>query len=310
MYAGAYDDGPAALRQKRLRGMGELGLCAPDIKAHPVIADGPQWEDLPADERKLSARAMEVYAAMVDRMDWNIGRVIDHLRNTGELSNTVIVFMSDNGAEGAIVEAFPIIGPLMGEFIRNHCDNSLENIGRGNSFVWYGPRWAQAATAPSRLYKAFTTEGGIRVPAFVTYPKFARQRGISPVFSTVMDIMPTFLEQAAATHPADSSRTSQFTKMRGSSMLAYLEARSNQVHRHDRMAGWELFGQRGIRQGDWKAVLITPPEGPGVWQLYNLTNDPGEVVDLSVDYPDKLVELVQLWNKYVDETGVLLQPLR
>jgi arylsulfatase A-like enzyme len=289
--------------------MHELGLCHADVRAHQVVADEPQWEQMSTDERKVSARAMEVYAAMVDRMDWNVGRVVDYLRGTGELDKTVIVFLSDNGAEGAIVEAFPVFGPLVRDFVRHHCDNSLKNIGRGNSFVWYGPRWAQAATAPSRLYKAFTSEGGIRVPAFVAYPKFARQHGISSVFTTVMDIMPTFLELAATTHPTEHARESGFEKMRGRSMLAYLEGRSDQVHPDNQVTGWELFGRRGIRQGDWKALFIAPPEGPGAWQLYNLISDPGETHDLS-DRPNQLADLLQLWDEYVEECGVLLRPRR
>ena len=146
-YRGCYNDGPEALRQQRLRRMQHLGLCQADVKPHPVIANTLPWEDLTADQQKLSARAMEVYAAMVDRMDWNVGRVIDYLRSSGELDNTVILFMSDNGAEGAIVEAFPIIGPHVRNFVQTHCDNSLDNI---------------------------TSEGGIRVVASITWPGFAR----------------------------------------------------------------------------------------------------------------------------------------
>ncbi len=146
-----------------------------DVEAHPVLALTREWEALEDEERAKSARAMEVYAAMVERMDWNIGRVVDYLRRQGELDNTFVLFMSDNGAEGALLEAFPKFGPDLLGFLDRHYDNSLENIGRANSYVWYGPRWAQAATAPSRLYKAFTTQGGIRVPALVRYPRLSRQ---------------------------------------------------------------------------------------------------------------------------------------
>ncbi len=160
-YHGRYDDGPDVLREARLAALRHLGLCPPDVAAHPVVADGaPEWADMTADERARSARSMEVYAAMVDRMDQNIGRVIDYLADTGELDNTVVIFLSDNGAEGAIVEALPLRGAQIGALIEKYCDNSLDNLGRPNSFTWYGPRWAQAATAPSRLHKAFTTEGG------------------------------------------------------------------------------------------------------------------------------------------------------
>jgi arylsulfatase len=307
-YRGRYDAGPEALRQERLRRMQSLGLCPPDIIAHPVIAETKEWDDLAPEERKISARSMEVYAAMVDRMDWNIGRVVGYLRETGELDDTVIVFLSDNGAEGAIVEAFPLIGPLIAAFVRTYCDNSLDNIGRSNSFVWYGPRWAQAATAPSRLYKTFTTEGGIRVVAFMTYPGFRRQQQISSCFTTVMDLAPTFLELAGIQHPGTSYEGHEVAKIRGRSMATYLRGDAATVHPTDQSTGWELFGHRGIRQGDWKAVFILPPQGPGRWQLYNLANDLGETNDLAAVNPDKLSELLRLWEAYVEQTGVLLVP--
>jgi arylsulfatase len=307
-YRGRYHDGPEALRQQRLQRMKDQGLCSQDVIAHEVIAETQSWKELTGEERAHSARAMEVYAAMVDRMDWNIGKVITHLRESGELDRTVVVFLSDNGAEGAVVEAFPTVGPLVSAFVRDYCDNTLDNIGRGNSFVWYGPRWAQAATAPSRLYKAFTTEGGIRVPALVTWPGFARQRDISSAFGTVMDLMPTFLELAGVEHPADESSSTRIEKMRGRSMLSYLQGTAETVHPHNEITGWELFGRRGIREADWKAVFIPPPEGPGEWQVYNLTNDRGETADLSKLYPDKLNRLLRLWDEYAERTGVLLNP--
>jgi arylsulfatase len=307
-YRGRYDAGPEALRQERLKRMQSLGLCPPNVLAHPVIAETKEWDDLSPDERKISARSMEVYAAMVDRMDWNIGRVVGYLRETGELENTVIMFLSDNGAEGAIVEAFPLIGPFIAAFVRTYCDNSLDNIGRSNSFVWYGPRWAQAATAPSRLYKAFTAEGGIRVVAFITDPGFRRQQEISSCFTTVMDLTPTFLELAGIQHPGTSYEGHEVTRIRGRSMAAYLRGDAATVHPTDQSTGWELFGHRGIRQGDWKAVFILPPHGPGRWQLYNLANDLGETNDLATTNPDKLSDLLRLWEAYVEQTGVLLVP--
>ncbi|MCB1632890.1 MAG: sulfatase-like hydrolase/transferase, partial [Pseudomonadales bacterium] len=171
-YRGRYDEGPDALRAERLARLRKLGLCPEDAVAHPVVPIDRPWSELTDDERKVSARTMEVYSAMVERMDWNIGRVVDYLRKSGELDNTVILFMSDNGAEGTLLEALPILGTHMMNVIKRYYDNSYENIGNPNSFVWYGPRWAQAATAPSRLFKMFTTEGGIRVVSFMHYPGF------------------------------------------------------------------------------------------------------------------------------------------
>ena len=309
-YHGRYDDGPDVLREARLAALRHLGLCPPDVAAHPVVADGaPEWADMTADERARSARSMEVYAAMVDRMDQNIGRVIDYLADTGELDNTVVIFLSDNGAEGAIVEALPLRGAQIGALIEKYCDNSLDNLGRPNSFTWYGPRWAQAATAPSRLHKAFTTEGGIRVVGFVTWPGFVRQRQIGTAFATVMDIAPTVLELAGVAHPGTIYRGREVERMRGRSLVAYLSGDSETVHDAATSTGWELFGRRAIRQGDWKALHLPAPYGPGAWQLYDLSADPGEIHDLAAAHPDKLAELLALWDRYVEETGVILDPV-
>ncbi|MGA7054773.1 MAG: sulfatase-like hydrolase/transferase, partial [Mycobacterium sp.] len=294
----------------RLAALRHLGLCPPDVAAHPVVADGaPEWADMTADERARSARSMEVYAAMVDQMDQNIGRVIDYLADTGELDNTVVIFLSDNGAEGAIVEALPLRGAQIGALIEKYCDNSVDNLGRPNSFTWYGPRWAQAATAPSRLHKAFTTEGGIRVVGFVTWSGFVRQRQIGTAFATVMDIAPTVLELAGVAHPGTTYRGREVEPMRGRSLVAYLSGDSETVHDAATGTGWELFGRCAIRQGDWKALHLPAPYGPGAWQLYDLSADPGEIDDLAAAYPDKLAELLALWDRYVEETGVILDPV-
>ncbi|MGD1111465.1 MAG: sulfatase-like hydrolase/transferase, partial [Mycobacterium sp.] len=296
--------------EERLAALKRLGLCPPDVVPHPVVADSaPEWADMTADERAISARTMEVYAGMVDRMDWNIGRVIDYLADTGELDNTVVIFMSDNGAEGAIVEAMPLLGPRIVALVEEHCDNSLDNLGNGTSFIWYGPRWAQAATAPSRLHKAFTTEGGIRVVGFVTWPGFARQGEIGTAFATVMDIAPTVLELAGVAHPGTSYQGREVEPMRGRSLVGYLSGDTDAVHDADTGTGWELFGRRAIRQGDWKALHLPEPYGAGAWQLYDLSADPGEIEDLAAARPDKLAELLALWDRYVQETGVILDPL-
>ncbi|BBZ44223.1 arylsulfatase [Mycobacterium parmense] len=309
-YHGRYDAGPDVLRAARLEALKDLGLCPADVRAHPVVADGaPEWADMTDDERALSARTMEVYAAMVDRMDHNVGKVIEYLDSTGELDNTVVIFLSDNGAEGAIVEAMPLLGDVISSAIEKHCDNSVDNLGAPNSFIWYGPRWAQAATAPSRLHKAFTTEGGIRVVGFVTWPGFTRQRQIGTAFATVMDITPTVLELAGAAHPGTSYRGREIEPMRGRSLVPYLSGDHEAVHDVGSATGWELFGRRGIRQGDWKAVHLPAPYGTGSWQLYDLSRDPGETEDLAGAHPDKLAELLVLWDRYVDENGVILDPV-
>ncbi|WP_089340888.1 arylsulfatase [Burkholderia singularis] len=303
-YRGRYAHGPDALREARLARQRELGLLEAGVEAHPVVAQNPQWAQLTSGEQAISARTMEVYAAMVERLDWNVGRVIDYLKATGEFDNTFVLFLSDNGAEGALLEALPVFGPNLQQFLSEYYDNSLDNIGRANSYVWYGPRWAQAATAPSRLYKAFTTQGGIRVVAFAHYPALARKREIGDAFATVMDVAPTVLELAGIAHPVTQYRGREIAPLKGASLVSYLQRTTSHVHDAEHVTGWELFGMRAVRQGDWKAVFIPQPVGPGAWQLYDLADDPGETRDLADAEPERLDALLTHWERYVIENGV------
>lgn len=261
-YKGTYNEGPEVLRQKRLAKIKELGLVGKDVTIHPVLAKTKFWGSLTDEEKQFSARTMEVYAAMVDRMDQNIGRVIKHLKQTGQYDNTIIIFLSDNGAEGAQLEALPVFGPDIETVIAKYYDNRLENIGKGNSYVWYGEHWAQAATAPSRLYKAHTSEGGIRTPAFIKHQGFARQNGISHEFLTVMDLLPTLLETLNIQHPGQQYKGRELVTLRGKSILPYLQQQQAHIHAEDHITGWELFGQKALRKGDWKALFIPAPNGP------------------------------------------------
>ncbi|KAK8207418.1 alkaline-phosphatase-like protein [Phyllosticta capitalensis] len=310
-YKGVYDDGPDALRLKRLQRLKDLGMVAQDVEPHPVVADEvKEWEELTLEEKAKSCRAMEVFAAMVEVIDVNVGKVVDYLEQTGELDNTFVCFMSDNGAEGAAYEAYPIVQGSMIGHLKKYYNNALDNLGAGDSFIWYGPRWAQAATAPSRLYKAYTTEGGVRVPFVAQFPKGyqdpSRAGSITDVFATVMDLAPTILDMAGVKHPAPSFHGREVVPMRGASMAPFARSSSvERVHAEDFVNGWETCGRAAVRKGDWKIVYIPKPKGPERWQLYNLRADPGEVHDLADKQPERLQELLKLWDQYVLETGVI-----
>ncbi|KAI5281485.1 hypothetical protein KEM54_003271 [Ascosphaera aggregata] len=321
-YKGFYNDGPLALRAKRVNKLKELGLV-PDHAVPHVIITPPSdkvmskgWEALNDDEKKFSSRCMEVYAAMVHRMDYQIGRVIDRLKETGELDNTFVLFMSDNGAEGMLLEAIPVIKCGVFDHIQKYYDNSMDNVGRYNSYVWYGPHWASAATAPSRLYKMFTSEGGIRVPLILRYPPLTAtendeqkpKEGIEHAFSTVMDILPTVIDLAGISHPAPTYTNRTVVPPKGKSWLPYLKSRSTTKFIHDtkHTHGWELFGRQAVRKGIWKILMINPPYGPGEWQLYNLEDDPGETKDVRDLHPDIVDGLLAAWDKYVKDVGVAM----
>ncbi|KAL1891435.1 hypothetical protein Sste5346_007699 [Sporothrix stenoceras] len=196
-YRGIYNDGPDALRERRQQRQIELGLLPADAEAHPVVTDTIEWDDMTDVGQKWSSRTMEVFAGIVDRMDENIGRVIERIKSLGEWDNTFVLFMSDNGAERAVIEAIPMTG-------------ELDNLGNRDSFIWYGPRWAQTSTAPSRMHKGYVTEGGIRCPAIVHYRPLAAARTaggeVTDAFATVMDILPTILDLAGVSHPGPTFR--------------------------------------------------------------------------------------------------------
>lgn len=315
-YRGVYDDGPDVLRQRRLQRLKDLGMIAHDVEPHPVIAsEVKEWEELTAEEKAKSCRAMECFAAMVECIDANVGKVVDYLEATGELDSTFICFLSDNGAEGAAYETYPIVQGSMLQHLQKYYDNRLENLGNANSFIWYGPRWAQAATAPSRLYKAYTTEGGVRVPFVAQFPKniplpespSISRTGITNQFSTIMDLAPTILGMAGISHPAPAYQNREVVPMRGQSMLPFIQGISPRIHPEDFIQGWETCGRAAVRKGDWKIVFIPKPRGPERWQLYNLAKDPGEVNDLS-EYPEhaeRMSAMLKLWDQYVLETGVI-----
>ncbi|KAI0198147.1 alkaline-phosphatase-like protein [Astrocystis sublimbata] len=309
-YRGVYDEGPDALRQKRLQRLKDLGLVPQDVEPHPVVAEEvKEWSELSDVERANSCRAMECFAGMVEAIDVNVGKITKYLEEIGELDNTFICFLSDNGAEGAAYEAYPIVQSTGLQHLQKYYNNHIDNLGNGDSFIWYGPRWAQAATAPSRLYKAYTTEGGVRVPYLMKPPAaFSSQvkgGSITHQFATVMDLAPTILDMAGVTHPAPTYQGRAIVPMRGKSMVPYLCAKADTIHEKNFINGWETCGRAACRRGDWKIVFIPKPKGPERWQLYNLARDPGEVHDLAEQEPQRLKELIKLWDIYVLETGVV-----
>lgn len=320
-HKGRYDDGPLALRDRRLAALVARGLVPPGVEPAPMVAGQgtKDWADMTPHERAHSARRMETYAAMVDLMDQNLARVIAHLESTGELDDTFVLFMSDNGAEGKLLEALPVMaGVPLARVIEKYYDNSLENIGAADSFVWYGPQWACAATAPSRGFKAMTTEGGIRCPCVVRYPRIALSSGsgsgngnVTREFTTVMDILPTILELAGVSHPGTTFRGREVVPPRGRSWVPHLSGQSPSVHDDgdgeggvQDITGWELFGRRAVRRGRWKAVFEPAPLGSEQWELYDLSEDPGEVHDLAGREPGVLGELLVEWERYFAETGM------
>lgn len=311
-YKGVYDEGYEVLKHKRLQALKERGLVDADLQPFPRFPDEAPWESLDEDEKRYQSRLMEIYAAMVDDMDIYIGKLITHLKAIGEYENTFIFFLADNGPEAHNLDES---WEGMTEFIAACCDNSYENIGNADSYVWYGQNWGQASNTPYRMYKGFTSQGGVRVPAFAHFPRQLEAGERKLAMLHVMDVMPTLLELAGIEHPGKQYRGRQVVEMKGRSMLSYLRGDTRQVHADDTVFGWELFSKRAVRKGDWKIIYepyhaVLEPRVAGVrtdtWQLYNLAEDPVELNDLSASHPQKLAELIAHWHEYVAETGLVI----
>lgn len=217
------------------------------------------------------------------------------------------MFISDNGAEGQLLEAAPILaGYTMDQIIQKYYDNSIENLGAHNSFVWYGPQWASAATAPSRACKTYTTDGGIRCPCIVRYPPLVKQPGaISHQLTTVMDVVPTVLEMAGISHPGDTFRGRPVVGLRGHSWVRLLGDLEAQVYDPEKdVVGWEQIVNAGCRVGNWKLLMLPPPRGPGEWELYNLAEDPAEGNNLAQSNPEMLHKMIGHYETYFAQTGM------
>jgi len=300
-YRGVYDAGWDVLRQKRLDALKGLGIVPSAAETFPRLDGVPAWSEMSSEERAHAARDMEVYAAMIDYMDEQILRVFDHLKETGEYDNTVILFFSDNGANGAVPTAYP---GQTEEFL-NSFDNRLENRGLPNSYIEMGPGWAQASMSPGRMFKGFASEGGIRSPLIVKLPGTMADAGsISNEFVHVRDIMPTILDIAGVSHTAEFEGRSVLP-MQGQSLLEFISGQAPSPYAGAAQVGYELFGLKAYFDGDWKILMMPPPFSSGEWELFKISDDPGELHNLSGEFPDKLEEMVKKWEQYKVDNTVL-----
>jgi arylsulfatase len=300
-YSGRYAKGYADIKQSRLHNMRKAGIISDQLVANPGSGCYAEWDQLSAEERQNQARLMEVYAGMVDALDDNIGRLIEHLKSIGEYQNTLIMFISDNGADARPDEGLG----FETSFVEKNFDNSYANIGAENSFNSYGGAWAEVGSAPFRLHKGDVTEGGIRVPAIVHFAGGKLEPGIRREFASVMDIMPTFLELAGAEHPGEQYQGRKALPVAGKSMLSYLEGAAKQVHEKP-LYGFSIHMAQGLQSGPWKIVKLPPPKGDDRWQLYNLDQDPGETQDLASSQPERLSDMILQWQSFASETGIIV----
>ena len=296
-YKGAYDKGYDYIRRIRMDNMKKLGLLSKDLPMNPGSGEYKKWEELSVQEKKIEARRMELYAAMLEIMDLEIGRVLKALQKAGKLENTLIILMGDNGAN-----------PKDPSFYKTNMkpfNNSLENMGKPNSFVSLQGAWAEVTATPYSYFKTTTGEGGIRVP-FIISGKGLAIKGVDATNKILgTDIMPTLLEITGTERP-DIYNNKKLAPMTGASFVEMLRNKKSTVRNEKSGFGIESLENKAYIKGDWKIRFLMPPFGDGRnWQLFNLKEDPREARDLAEQNPGKFHEMLSGWMEYTQAVGYI-----
>jgi arylsulfatase len=291
-YRGKYRKGWNAIRKERYERMVRMGLIKDEWKLSEQ--DAPAWEDIQEEKKDELDFRMAIYAAMIDRMDQNIGRLIEKLRDLGELDNTLILFFVDNGAcaednEEGYEDVYGA-GPV-------------EQLGtKKGYFLTYGRAWANASNTPYRLYKHWSHEGGIASPLIAHWPNRIKDRGaLRNELTHLIDLMPTCLEVAEAEYP-NNYKGNTIPPMEGVSFVPVFDNKS--LNRE--AIYFEHEGNRAVRMGRWKLVA----EHKEPWRLYNMEVDRTETSDLSKEYPDMRSKMIEMYNTWAKRCGVLPWPVR
>ena len=298
-YKGIYDMGYDVIREQRLARQKQLGILAPNAQvAQPLdtaqIGYGT-WDELSPAQRAIEARKMEVYAGMVENLDANIGRLIAYLKQHNQYDNTLIFFVSDNGAEGAVRG-----------YNDPSFDTSLAAVGTAQSYHYIGPRWAEVSAAPFHLWKETAGEGATTAPAIVKIPHSKTAQLQYNGFTSVLDVLPTILDFAQIPVPQHQYKGRPIHTPSGYSWKATLENQATAVRPSQFSFADELHGNQYARQGDWKIALQANSKlGTGQWELYNLQHDRAELNNLAEQYPEKVADLVEVYAQYVKDHGVL-----
>lgn len=311
-YAERYQHGWDELRAQRLARMKTLGIVPEHTQLTPRSPyfdwgqsqgePNPKWSSLPADRKADLARRMAIYAAMIDRMDQNIGRVLADLETRKEMENTLIVFTSDNGA---CAEWDPF-----GFDIRSgpqnilHRGKQLEQMGSPGTFHSVGSGWANASNTPWRMYKHYNHEGGIAVPCIIHWPAGTSEAkaSIQSTPTHLVDIVPTLLDAGQFSLRTERESHSKPLKpdLPGKSLLPLLRGKSLP----DRRLFFEHEGHRAVREGKWKLVALRGEP----WELYDMTTDRTEQQNLSTNRPDLVQRMAKLWKQWADQNHVTPLP--
>lgn len=314
-YAGRYDMGWDELRAQRHARQIELGVIPEGTVLPPRNSeegdDVKAWEDLDPSDQALFARYMEVYAAMVDSVDQSVGKLMDALEELGEADNTIVMFMSDNGAsrEGEADGTTAYFRSLVSKNVTDMEDiewdrSNLELAGGPRTLVHYPRGWAMASNTPFRLYKINTHSGGHSVPLIWHWPKGQRPDGTRDQWTHVTDIFPTLLELSGISHPTER-RGVAMQPMDGTTLTPVLTDRAAS---HDRGGQYlEMTGHRGYYEGNWEIVTRHVPLsefGDHEWELYDLANDRTETTNVAAEHPELVAEMAQAWEQEAQRNQV------
>jgi len=299
-YADRYHDGWDELRRERLERMKQQGIVPESTLLSPrstwqsygetKTGTNPAWDSLSTERQQDLARRMAIYAAMIDRLDQQLGRVFSNLKESGDWENTLIVFTSDNGA---CFEWDPF-GFDIKSSNQNilHTGKDLEKMGSEGTFHSIGSGWANASNTPWRMYKHFNHEGGIASPGIVHWPAGlkAKPGSIHREPAHLIDLFPTAVVAAGGEIPS----------LPGGDLMKQL----NEGIAAERTLFFEHQGNRAVRKGNWKLVALD--DHP--WELYDIAKDRSEMTDLSAVHPDKVKELDAAWTKWAAENQVTPLP--
>jgi arylsulfatase A-like enzyme len=307
-YRTRYTTGWDVLRQERLARMKRLRLVSKSTRLSPrskytshgetVTAGNPAWDSLPEDRRADLAMRMAIYAAMVDRMDQNIGRVTADLRTRGELDDTLILFLSDNGA---CAEWDPF-GFDVSSSPNNvlHRGDDLTRMGSRGTYHSIGSGWANASNTPWRMYKHYSHEGGISTPCLMHWPAgFRRRNALEHAPVHLIDLMPTLVEVSGAGYP-ERLGTRQIPPMAGTSLIPVLRGESLP----ERTLYFEHEGTRAAREGRYKLTALRGES----WKLYDMERDRTEIDDLANQQPERVASLAKKWDTWAAENQVTPLP--
>ena len=302
-YAPVYAVGWEELRKQRFEKVKKLGYVKPNVELPPMPKGIKSWNSLSDREKQLEARRMAVYTAMVDALDNEVGRLIQHLKDIGAYENTVFFIYSDNGAAAVGFtkkgEGYTKIGELLKITSDTEFKAKLEEVGSPRSIVDPSPAWGAASNIPRSGYKGSSMEGSIHTAAFIHYPK-AKVSGINyGCLHSVLDIAPTILDMAGITYPT-TYQNKPNPPLQGVSMANIFDGQL--FCNLDRWLGFELVGLKGVRQGNWK---LAQRMGGAYMGLFNVWDDPFEQYDLTGKEPVKFKEMMDIYQQYATENKLL-----